>query len=92
MSDDYTPTIGEVRDLFIYGAWEGSRNGCDDDLNGAEFDRWLAADRKVQRAEAVRQELIKFADWIFANDVEDWSEVIREARTRADRIEGGDQS
>src|SRR5690606_14629100 len=31
----------EVRELFVYGAWERALNGCDDEENGKVFDAWL---------------------------------------------------
>lgn len=51
---DYTPTTDEVRDLFVYGAWERARNGCDDEANEAEFDWWLAARDREVAAKALR--------------------------------------
>jgi hypothetical protein len=92
-----TPTTDEVRDLFIYGAWEKARNGCDDDLNADEFDRWLAADRKAQRAEALREAVMDMRkvwpghwnlpdprDPTISYSVDRWLEV------RAERIEASD--
>lgn len=48
MAVQRTPNTDDVREMYVYGAWERAVNGCSDEANAAEFDRWLKAhDRAV---------------------------------------------
>lgn len=89
---DYTPTTEHVRNFCAGGAGY---------IDGPSFDRWLAADRKAQRADAWDESAEATAEWMAHNPRPSGvphdpprnpyrEEAQAALRARADRIEAGD--
>ena len=87
MSDEYTPTVDEVRDAWIdarigYGFDRENIHDREERLHAA-FDRFMAAHDAEVKAEALREAAddIKLGDWSHHGNVDDVSNAEAEAST-----------